>query len=79
MAPAKPPSRAGQRQVSGHFSADVVKALKQIALDRDTTVQAVLGEAINDLFEKNGLRRMADQIPLPRGGAALRSKEDREA
>jgi hypothetical protein len=78
MALPKSPSRNGQRQVSGHFSPDVVKALKQIALDRDTTVQAVLGEAINDLFEKNRLQRLAHQIPLPRGGAALRAKEDRQ-
>ncbi|WP_352787447.1 ribbon-helix-helix domain-containing protein [Mesorhizobium sp. M0228] len=68
----KPPSRTGQRQVSGHFSPEVTKALKRLAVDREITVQALLGEAINDLFAKHGLDRIADETPLPRGGAARR-------
>ena len=46
------PSRKGKKAVTGFFDPAVSKQLKQIALDRDTTVQALLGEALNDLFQK---------------------------
>ena len=46
------PSRRGKKAVTGHFDPAVSRQLKQIALDRDTTVQALLAEALNDLFEK---------------------------
>jgi hypothetical protein len=49
-----PPSRTGKRIVSGHFDPVVARQLKQIALDYDTTVQALLAEALNDLFTKYG-------------------------
>ncbi len=47
-----PPSRQGKKAVTGFFDPAVSRQLKQIALDYDTTVQALLGEALNDLFEK---------------------------
>lgn len=68
-----PPSRQGLKQVSGHYEAGVAKALKRLALDLDTTLQALLAEAINDLFEKHRLPRIADEVPAPRGGAARRA------
>ncbi|BCH20071.1 ribbon-helix-helix domain-containing protein [Aminobacter sp. SS-2016] len=74
MAANKPPSRSGRRQISGHFDTEVVKALKRLALERDSTVQALLGEAINDFLSKNGLPRLANEKPLPRGGAALQRR-----
>ena len=46
------PSRRGKKAVTGHFDPVVSRQLKQIALDHDTTVQALLAEALNDLFEK---------------------------
>jgi hypothetical protein len=33
-----------------------LKALRQLALDRDTTLQALGIEALNDLLRKNGAR-----------------------
>ena len=51
----KPPtSRAGKKAVVGYFSPAVSKALLQLALDQDTTLQAMLGEAIDDLMRKHG-------------------------
>src|ERR1019366_5327174 len=47
-----PPSRANKKALIGYFDPAVSKQLKQIGLDRDLTVQALLGEAINDLFQK---------------------------
>lgn len=47
-----PPSRQGKKAITGHFDPSVSRQLKQIALDRGTTVQALLTEAMNDLFVK---------------------------
>lgn len=70
--PGLPPSRHGQKQLAGYFSPDVVRTLKRLAIDRETTVQSLLAQAINDLFEKHGYSRLANEQPLPRGGAAQR-------
>lgn len=50
--PELPPSRQGKKAIAGHFDPAVSKQLKQLALSQDTTVQALLAEALNDLFEK---------------------------
>jgi hypothetical protein len=42
-----------------------LKALHQIALDRDTTAQALSIEALNDLFRKYGKRPVAKGPPGP--------------
>ena len=48
----RPPSRKGKKIISGYFDPAVARQLKQLALDQDSTVQALLSEALNDLFEK---------------------------
>jgi hypothetical protein len=55
----QPPSRMGKKIVSGHFEPAVVRQLKQIALDRDTTIQGLLAEALNDLFMKYNQKPIA--------------------
>lgn len=48
-----PPSRAGKKALIGYFDPDVSKQLKQMALDHDRdSVQDLLREALNDLFQK---------------------------
>lgn len=47
-----PPSRQGKKAITGHFDPAVSRQLKQIALDHGTTVQALLTEAMNELFVK---------------------------
>ena len=54
-----PPSRAGKKIVSGHFDPAVTRQLKQLALDRESTVQNLLAEALNDLFAKHNKQRIA--------------------
>lgn len=49
-----PPSRRGKKTVAGHFDPAVSRQLRTIALEHDSTVQGLLTEAINDLFEKYG-------------------------
>lgn len=48
------PSRAGKKAITGHFEPEVSKQIKLISLEEDTSVQALLGEALNDLFAKYG-------------------------
>ncbi|WP_409567456.1 ribbon-helix-helix domain-containing protein [Methylobacterium sp. J-092] len=42
--------------------------------ERDATHQVPLAEALNDLFEKHGLKRVADEQQRLRGGAASRAR-----
>jgi hypothetical protein len=49
-----PPSRQGKRAIAGFFDQAVSRQLRQLALDRDTSIQALLTEALNDLFTKYG-------------------------
>ena len=52
-------SRVGKASVTGYFAPEVRKQLRRLAADRDTTIQALLGEALNDLFAKHGLPELA--------------------
>ena len=60
----RPRSRAGTRQVAGHFPAEVAWQLRELAVTQRTTVQHLLGEALNDLFQKYGRPEI---VPLERG------------
>ena len=64
------PSRVGKRSIGGHFEPKVAQAIRVLAAQKDTTVQVILAQALNDFFEKNGVERLADEKPLPRGAAA---------
>ena len=48
------PSRIGKKTIAAHFDPAVSKQLKQLGLERDSSTQALLREAINDLFAKYG-------------------------
>ena len=61
--------------VGGHFDPAVVKALKTLALREGTTVQALIGRALNNLLDQAGLGRPASETVLPRGGAAHRRRD----
>ena len=45
----------GSKHIGGYFSPDVSRQLRQIALDENTSVQALLGEAILLLFESRNV------------------------
>jgi antitoxin-like ribbon-helix-helix protein len=55
----RPPSRAGKRVLSIYLEPIAWKQIRQLALDNDTSTQALGEEAINLLFEKHGLNRSA--------------------
>ena len=48
------PSRRGKKVVSGYFDSEVSKQLKLLCVENDTSLQALLTEALNDLFVKHG-------------------------
>lgn len=53
--------KEGTKQIAGHFPAEVAWQLRELGVDRRTTVQALLAEALNDLFAKHGKPEIAPQ------------------
>jgi hypothetical protein len=51
--------RDGRQFIAGHVLPDAAKQFKLLAVQQDKDVQELLIEAINDLFAKNGLSRIA--------------------
>jgi hypothetical protein len=54
-----PPSRQGKKALTGYFDPEVLKQLKVMAAAEDTTIQALMSEALNDLFKKYGKPHIA--------------------
>ena len=52
-------ARIGTKQVSGHFPEEVSWQLRQLGLEQRTSLQELLGEALNDLFQKYGKPELA--------------------
>lgn len=57
------PSRSGRVLVGGHFAPEVQTALKIIAAEERTTMQALLAEAINTVFAKRHKPEIAEVSP----------------
>ena len=45
-------ARVGKKMIAGYFDQDAARQLKALAVERDTTNQDLLCEALNDLFAK---------------------------
>jgi hypothetical protein len=52
-------TRAGKKKVTASLDPAAHKQLRQLGLDRDMTTEALLVEAINDLFKKYAKRPIA--------------------
>jgi hypothetical protein len=48
------PARVGKKAVSGYFSRQLSMAIHLLAVEQDTSLQALLGEALDDLLRKYG-------------------------
>ena len=46
------PSRRGTCPITVHFPKEVRNQLKMLAIEQDTTMHRLIGEAFNDLFAK---------------------------
>jgi len=53
-APGRALARVGKKAVGGYYSPRLSQALNILALEQNTTLQALLGEAIDDLMRKYG-------------------------
>lgn len=53
------PSRTGRKLIAGHFDPKVAKQLKLLAAEEETTIQALLEEALDLLFVKKGRAALA--------------------
>lgn len=40
--------------MTGYFAPEIKRQLRMLAAENDTTIQALLGEGLNDLFAKYG-------------------------
>jgi hypothetical protein len=58
-APARSAARRDTRQIAAHFPEEVAWQLRELAVERRKTVQALMGEALNDLFQKYGKPEIA--------------------
>lgn len=54
-----PPSRQGKKALTGYFDPEVLRQLKVMAASEDTTIQALMSEALNDLFKKHSKPHIA--------------------
>lgn len=55
----RPPSRQGKRIVSVYVEPEAAKQLGIMAIKEDSSIQALMIEALNDLFAKRGVNRIA--------------------
>ena len=53
--------RAGLKTVAGHYSADLRKTLHRMALDENSSIQALLGEAIDLLLQNRGKHPLGER------------------
>jgi hypothetical protein len=53
-------ARSGKRLIGGHFDKSVSRQLREIAAREDSTVQALLAEAMNMLFAARQLPQIAE-------------------
>src|SRR3954467_11612312 len=54
-----PPSRQNMKRIQGYFSPRVKRQLRMLAAQSDKTEEQLVGEALNLLFQTNGLPAIA--------------------
>lgn len=54
-------ARRGKKAVSGYFSAEASRALHMLALDLGVSLQALMGEAFDDLMRKYGRHPLGER------------------
>lgn len=53
------PSRQGKRVATVYLEPEALRQLQKLAFDEETTLQALLVEGVNAVFEARGLTRLA--------------------
>jgi len=52
--PSRTPARVGKKAISGYFSAEMSRGLHLLGLEQAKSLQALMGEALDDLLRKYG-------------------------
>jgi hypothetical protein len=55
------PARVGKTMIAGYFSPQMAKAVRLLAVERDTTVQALIGEGLDAVLHKHGKHPMGER------------------
>ena len=55
------PARVGKVMVAGYFSPQMAKSVKLLAVERDMTVQALIGEGLDAVLHKYGKHPMGER------------------
>lgn len=55
------PARQNKTMIAGYFSQEMGRAVKILAVERGVTVQALLGEALDDMFRKSGKHPLGER------------------
>ncbi len=61
VADVTPKARDGKTMIAGYFSPQMAKAVKLLAVERDTTVQALIGEGLDAILHKYGKHPMGER------------------
>lgn len=59
--PGKPRSRQDKRQVAFFVDAATKRQLARLVLEEESSVQSLMAEAVNLLFQSRGMARIAEQ------------------
>jgi hypothetical protein len=57
-----PPSREGKKALTAWVPAAAAKQFNMMALEQDTTVQALLAELVDEFFARHGKPRLARSV-----------------
>ena len=57
----KAKAREGKKAIVGYFSADMSRQLRMMAVEEETTVQALVGEALDLLLRARGKRPFGER------------------
>lgn len=55
------PARRNKTMIAGYFTPDLARAVKLLAVERGVTIQALIGEGLDDMLCKYGKRPMGER------------------
>ncbi len=59
--PARAKARVGKKAIVGYFSPELSKQIGMLAVQEDTSIQAIVGEALDMLLEDRGLKSAGER------------------
>lgn len=61
LRPAAPRARQDKTMIAGYFTPELARAVKMLAVERGVTVQALIGEGLDDVLRKHGKHPMGER------------------